>query len=764
MTKLSSVIKAQRKTCLSNNIMRKTFSHNLFSRLTHLSLVFLFLFSFNVPFVQAQEDEVQEPEISAGNSENFYVSGTSDKITLELKGVDIIDVLKVLSKKSGLNIIAGKNVRGQVTLFLQNVDVREALKVVLESSELAYEEENGIIKVITERDYEAKYGKLYADKRATYVAKLQYADAQKVSQMLGEMKTNIGKIFVDDRTNSLTLLDFPESIESMKKAIEGIDQPVASKVFSLRYGDAEELEAKVTEILTPTSGVIKIDKRTNKISVTDYPERIKQVEALINAFDERPRQVLIDAKIIQVTLNDDYAFGVDWNAVAYHSGDKPVTFDSNAFGARLANPDYTGTNLTSLTINSEGDDFFAVIQALEGMGKTNTLASPRLSVLNGEEAKLSVATRQPYVSQTVVQGDSSSTTADNVEFVDVGVLLTVKPKITDNQMILLKIKPEISSTSESLTLEQFDADGNVTGTRTTVPIVTSQEVETTVLIKHNQTLVLGGLIEDIEAKTMRKLPVLGDIPLVGHLFKNETVDNTKSELVIFLTPSIIEDNEVQSFEEENTKYFDDKGQMIDFNKVGDESYDYRKAYAGSMNPVDRENEPYWKRQQEKINQEVIDHFSNMEPQQAAAVGAVSEMSQTQAKATSVAEEMERDAAKASRGAQSFSTMSQDRASRIIPRTVVSSRESYITTMSEKINLNVAQKRELASYRGTTATVILNVLNDGTIDSIGFSKVGVFSQPQVRESLTEAIVSSSPFPRFPSSMPSQKERFEIQISL
>jgi MSHA type pilus biogenesis protein MshL len=745
--------------------MRKTFSHTLFSRITHLFLVFLFLFSFNGLFVQAQEDEVQEPEISAGSSENFYVSGTSDKITLELKGVDIIDVLKVLSKKSGLNIIAGKNVRGQVTLFLQNVDVREALKVVLESSELAYEEENGIIKVITERDYEAKYGKLYADKRATYVVKLKYADAQKVSQMLGEMKTNIGKIIVDDRTNSLTLLDFPESIESMKKAIEGIDQPVASKVFSLRYGDAEELEAKVTEILTPTSGVIKIDKRTNKISVTDYPERIKQVEDLINAFDERPRQVLISAKIMQVTLNDDYAFGVDWNAIAYHSGDKPIAFDSKAFGARLANPDYTGTTLPSFTINSEGDDFYAVIQALEGMGKTNTLSSPRLCVLNGEEAKFSVATRQPYVSQTVVQGDSSSTTADNVEFVDVGVILTVKPKITDNQMILLKIKPAISSSNESLELEQFDVDGNVTGIRTTVPIVTSQEVETTVLVRHSETLVLGGLIEDIEAKTMRKLPVLGDIPLVGHLFKNETVDNTKGELVIFLTPSIINDSEIQSFEEEDAKYFNDNGQLIDFNKVGDESYDYRNAYTGSMNPVERENKPYWKRQQEKINQEVIDHFSNQEPQQAAAVGAVSEVSQIQqAKASSVAEEMERDAAQASRGAQSFATMSQDRASRIIPRTVVNSRESYITTMSEKINLYVAQKRELASYRGTTATVILNVLNDGTIDSIGFSKVGVFSQPQVRESLTEAIVSSSPFPRFPSSMPSQKERFEIQISL
>ncbi|MFC1808901.1 secretin N-terminal domain-containing protein [Candidatus Omnitrophota bacterium] len=721
-------------------------------RYTDIILLIVFLCSMNVTGVMAQSDE---------GSEGFYVSGTSDKITLELKGVDIIDVLKVLSKKSGLNIIAGKNVRGQVTLFLQNVDVREALKVVLESSELAYEEENGIIKVITQRDYEAKYGKSYDDKRATFVAKLKYADAESASQLLNEIKTNVGKIIVDDRTNTLTIIDFPDSIDRMKNAIASLDLPIASKVFNLKYGDVEDLEAKITEILTPASGRIRIDKRTNKIAVMDYPERLKQVEEIINAFDEKPRQVLINSKIVQVTLNDDYSFGIDWNFITSHNGKQRTDFDAAAFGTPYATPDYSGNNFTSFTINSATDDFYAVIEALEGMGKTNTLSSPRVTVLNGEEAKLSVATRQPYVSQTVVQGDSSSTTADNVEFVDVGVILTVLPKITDNRMILLKIKPEISSSTESLELEQFNDSGEVTGTRTTVPIVTSQEVETTVLVKNNRTLVIGGLIEDTEAKTIRKLPILGDIPLLGTLFKNETVDNTKSELVIFLTPSIIDDPELTNFEKEYIKYLDEQGQLLDFDKVGDESYDYSATEGWSMSPFESENKPYWKRKQEKINKEVVDHFGQKESQNKI----VSEkIRQEPMSSSSLAQEMERDARRISRQRTSVMPSSQLRSSRSIPQITASSRDMYMAAIARQINRNIAQKRELARYRGTTSTVILNVINDGTIDSIGYSKSGVFSQPQVREALTEAIVSSSPFPRFPKEISSTQERFEIQISL
>ncbi|PJF33603.1 MAG: hypothetical protein CUN57_01710, partial [Phototrophicales bacterium] len=154
---------------------------------------------------------------------------------------------------------------------------------------------------------------------------------------------------------------------------------------------------------------------------------------------------------------------------------------------------------------------------------------------------LSVATRQPYLSQTVVQGDTTSTTADNIEFVDVGVILTVKPNITEDGKILLKVKPERSSLAANspFTVSQFDSDGNVVGTRASVPIVTTQEVETTVLIDTGKTVVIGGLIQDTESKISRKVPILADIPLIGRGFKHETIDNTKSELVLFLTPNII---------------------------------------------------------------------------------------------------------------------------------------------------------------------------------------------------------------------------------
>jgi len=430
------------------------------------------------------------PTQTSASLENSIITSdeSSQKITLELKGVDILDVLKVLSKKSGLNIVAGKNVRGQVTLFLQDVDVWEALQLVLETSELAYEKKGDIIKVITERDYETKYGRPYLDKKETEVITLQYAHATPVSEILNQIKSNVGKVIVEESTNSLIVMDTPEALIQMKKAIERIDVPMVTRVFSLKYANAEDLEAKLTELITANVGIIKVDKRTNKIIATDIPSKLDEIERIVKAFDEKPRQVLIEAKIIEVVLEDEFVLGIDWDAVFRKSGS--YTYNSNNFGG----PDIpstsgplsgmTSSSLPTFTINSSTDDFYAVVSALEGMGKTNTLSNPRVTVLNNEEASLAVATREPFVSQTVVQGDTTATTADNVEFVNVGVTLTVTPTITDDEHILMKIKPEVSSAGTPLTLYSgTDSEGNALA-RSVIPVVTSQEVETKVLVKN----------------------------------------------------------------------------------------------------------------------------------------------------------------------------------------------------------------------------------------------------------------------------------------
>lgn len=179
--------------------------------------------------------------------------------------------------------------------------------------------------------------------------------------------------------------------------------------------------------------------------------------------------------------------------------------------------------------------------------------------MENEEAKLAVATQEPYVSQTVVQTTNSTNTADNVQFVDVGVTLKVQPRISESGLVEMKIKPEVSSSSRSLELEGVAQGSNTTFTRTRIPIVTTQGLETTVQIKSGHTLVLGGLIQDKQSKQSSRVPILGNLPVLGRLFQSNTDDFTKTELVIFLMPQIIDPDEDT---EEGRRFLTPRGEMI----------------------------------------------------------------------------------------------------------------------------------------------------------------------------------------------------------
>lgn len=458
------------------------------------------------------------------------------KVTFDFQGVNILDVLKLLSKRSGLNIVAGKNVQGQVSLFIQEVDVRDALATILEISGLAYVEERGMIKVMTQKDYEDVYGKPYQDVRQTRQFGLSHARAESLAETLNQMKSPFGRILVESRTNTLVITDTPDLLREMESLIRQTDMPSVSRTFALKYAKAEDLEAKLTKIVLQGQGSLEIDKRSNRIFVKDTPARVRHVENVVKAFDIRQPQVLIQAKVIEVRLSDEYRFGIDWQLVVDTVGSLNTLKGAAAYA--VAPP--AGATLTTLSLGSGLDDLQTVIQALSKMGKTNTLSSPRLTVINQEEAKLAVATREPFVSQTVVQSVNTSTTADNVQFVDVGVTLRVTPSISEDHFIQMKIKPEISTAGTPLELQGVSQGSNTAFTRTRVPVVTTQELETTVMVKSGTTLVIGGLIQDKKDNTEVKLPVLGSIPFLGRAFSSRSRDSIKNELVIFITPTEID--------------------------------------------------------------------------------------------------------------------------------------------------------------------------------------------------------------------------------
>jgi MSHA type pilus biogenesis protein MshL len=484
--------------------------------------------------------ETQAPQNPVTYTAPQSESPQIEKLSLDIKGMDITDVLKMLATRARLNIVVGKNVTGRVTLFLKDVSPWDAFEIILLSNELAYEQEGDIINILTQRDYELKYGEPFKDKKQVKIISLKYAKASDISRALSQIKTNVGRIVIDEGSNTLVLIDVAEKIKEMVSFIRTIDLPVETRIFSLNYAQADKLQPKIQESLTKGVGSLKIDERTNKIAITDYPEKLDELGTIIAAFDEKTAQVIIDAQIIEITPNkDEFTMGVDWD----YWLKKNVRLISALSAPALTSASTIPTKLTfgvatkgTTTAVGETGEYKSIIDALRVIGETKILSSPRIMALNNQEAKILVGTKEAYITSTTSQsGTGSTVTSQTVNFVDVGIKLFVTPTINRDGFVTIKVKPEVSSsTSTNIKSEGQD---------TTIPIVTTSEAETTIMVKDGTTIMIAGLKKDRNFKEEKKIPLLGDIPGLGVFFKNKKAETTKTELVIFLTPRIVSGEE-----------------------------------------------------------------------------------------------------------------------------------------------------------------------------------------------------------------------------
>jgi type II secretory pathway component GspD/PulD (secretin) len=442
---------------------------------------------------------------------------------LDLKNMDIMDVLKLISEKSRLNIVAGTNVSGKVTIYLKDVEVRNALRIILTSNNLAYEEDGNVIRIMPAKDFEQKYGYPFGVNMQTLTFHLRNAHMEDILPVLEQVKSPSGKIISDSRSNTLILTDSQDKLAEIKKLLERIDVPMETKIFELNYAEADEMAKKLDEILTPRVGRIKSDEASGKIIVRDTSQKLAEISRVIEAFDIREQEVAIEAKIIQITLSDQHKLGVDWQAIVagYHGLNVVSDFDVlNSLSKK-----------GQLGIGTLSDDNYEVlIEALQETGLSNILSSPKITTMNNKEAKILVGSTEPYVTTTTTTPASGPTQiSETVNFIDVGVKLYVTPTIHKDGFITMKIKPEVSSVTRTLT----------TSNNNTVPIIDTSEAETTVMIKDGITIMIGGLIKDEKVDSFKKVPILGDIPLIGLAFQNQDKLKRKSEIVIFLTPRII---------------------------------------------------------------------------------------------------------------------------------------------------------------------------------------------------------------------------------
>ncbi|MFH1062443.1 MAG: secretin N-terminal domain-containing protein [Candidatus Omnitrophota bacterium] len=441
---------------------------------------------------------------------------TAVKINLDVKNMSILDVLRLLAEQGQVNIVASRNVQGRVTAKLNDITVAQALDAVLTANNFVFVEDKGIIRVLTQQDVLQQEQTEKLISRVFFLSNVKVADLR---QVLNSTKSPRGRIEINSMANQVIITDTVANIAEAEEVIAALDHKMITKVYNLNYADAKDMLAKLTELIPKAEGEIFIDERTNSLVVRAIAETISKIDLLLNNWDQRSKQVLIEAKILEISADKSKGLGVNWEYLNQTDGDEidvsavlPVTLSG-------------GGTLRVGTLSA--DQYQVTIQALESRTDTNVLSNPRITVMNNNEANILVGASEPYL-VTYIDSESKTQT-EETKFIEVGVKLTVTPKISDDGFVTLKIHPEVSSARRVAEVNNSLA-------------VDTTQADTTVIVKDGKTIVLGGLIKDTVSKTQTQVPILGNIPLLGVFFKSHGTSTVKKEIVVFITPHIINQN------------------------------------------------------------------------------------------------------------------------------------------------------------------------------------------------------------------------------
>ncbi len=282
------------------------------------------------------------------------------------------------------------------------------------------------------------------------------------------------------------------------------------RAFELQYVDVEEMSSLLEPYLSDYGEITQFTER-NMFLVQDTPEFLRRISALVATIDEKPEQILIEAKILEVTLTDEDSYGLDWSK----------TFNSDGGGGTFGTQGLSDSNSAGLFFDYATPDITATLNALTAQGRVRTLSTPKLLALEDVESSVIVGDRRGYSVTTTI----NQVTTESVEFLESGVILRVTTSVDDNDQVTLDIHPEVST--------------GVIDPLTGIPSQTTTEVKTRMIVPDSSTIFVGGLIKNRIDESKRGVPVVGRIPVVGGLFSNRQFTSTNTETVVLITPTIV---------------------------------------------------------------------------------------------------------------------------------------------------------------------------------------------------------------------------------
>ena len=325
------------------------------------------------------------------------------------------------------------------------------------------------------------------------------------------------------------------TIQNMKKRREDTQamqeqELLVTKTYGLNFAKAADVMESISKIKT-SRGSVNFDQRTNTLIVRDLQSTLDLMDGVVKTLDSVTPQVSIEAKIVETDFSNTENLGIDWTLQATASGAaRPTSFPfvTDATNHQLPGnfpvPAASAFSYGTLSMSA----FQAVMQILKSRTDTNVLSNPKIVTLDNQPAKIVVGSQFPIPNYTY-NSETAKLQVSGFEYKNIGVIFEVTPHVNNAGLVTLDLHPTISANNGTVT---FDSQN-------TLPVLSVQEASTKVMIEDGQTLVIAGLVTDTTGVTNKKVPFLGDVPILGQAFKKKSDTKEKKELLVFLTPHII---------------------------------------------------------------------------------------------------------------------------------------------------------------------------------------------------------------------------------
>jgi len=455
----------------------------------YFTLLFCILICSTTLLAQEIDDLKQK-----STAPTFVVIDEFGTVDLVVNETEVTQVLEMLAIQGRRNIIASNSVSGVVSANLYDVTFNEALESILRVNGFAYVEEGNFVYVYTNDELETiEKARLKTQSR---IYELQYLSAVDADEFVKPLLSADGKA-------------------AFRGTVEAGYQP------SMDDGGGDSYAW------------------SSKLVINDYPDNLEAIGILLKDLDTAPMQVVVEATVVQTKVDEDNEFGLDFTALSNINIGSIVggplaaanNLISGKFGATNATAVTSGVGQTDVTFSGGlkvgviKDHVGAFLRVLDQVVDTTVLARPRVTCLNRQRAEVLIGTRVGYLSTK----QTETSTTQSVQFLDTGIQLVFRPFISPDGMIRLELRPSVSSAT-------LRTDGGQT-----VPDEITQQLMTNVRCRDGETIILGGLFRESTVITRNQVPFLGDIPLIGGLFRGQDDQVEKEEIIFLLTPSIIPD-------------------------------------------------------------------------------------------------------------------------------------------------------------------------------------------------------------------------------